>query len=118
MVKANTLITIMKTFKTRLMKFMLLATLFLGFAALMPEPVQAASDVSLFSITSGTAEAKFGALQTRIKGFAVVVLLIMLVIAGLMAAFQKVQWAINIAIGSIILFGGAYIILLVSEGLS
>lgn len=111
----------MNTIRHRLVKFLLAATICFGSFALVPTTANAAAqDSSLFSsITAGggQAEQRFGALQARMKGFAVIVLLIMLVVAGIMAAMQKVQMAINIAIGAIILFGGAYIILLLAEGL-
>ena len=112
----------MNTLKSRFTKFLLMATILFGGLVAVPEPALATgggSDIGLFGgvVGGGQAEQKFGALQTRLKSFAVVVLLIMLVIAGIMAAMQKVQMAINIAIAAIILFGGAYILLMLAEGL-
>ena len=78
-----------------------------------------ADDSTMFGDIIGDtqAEQQFGNLQTKLKGFAVVILLLMLVIAGIMAAMQKVQMAINVAIAAIILFGGSYVILLLAQGL-
>jgi len=72
-----------------------------------------------FSIVQGQeAENHFWTLHSRLKGFAVVILLIMVVIAGIMASFQRTGMAIMVAVGGVILFGGYYVILLIYQGLS
>lgn len=70
-----------------------------------------------FGAQGSQAVTQFGQLRTQLQGFAVVILMIMLVIAAIMAAMQKVTMAINVAIAAIILFGGGYIMLLIYSGL-
>lgn len=110
----------MKTLNSHFTKFILMSAIIFGGLVATPLPAQAGgSDIATLNGIAGSdnASVQFGNLQGKLKGFAVVVLLIMLVVAGIMAAMQKVQMAINIAIAAIILFGGAYIIQLLASGL-
>ena len=76
------------------------------------------SDGALFGPGTTQAEAKFLQLQGSMKSFAVVILLIMLVVAAIMAAFQKTGMAISIVIAAIILFGGVYVLKLLQTPLA
>ena len=77
------------------------------------------NDATVLGLSGGTTDAtgKFLQLQGNMKTFAVVILLIMLVVAAVMAAFQKTGMAISIVIAAVILFGGVYILALVQTGL-
>jgi len=75
-------------------------------------------DGTIMSVTSNETNDAFMNLQVRIKGFALVILLIALVIAAIMAAMQKTGLAISVAIGAIILYGGTYILLMLQQGLT
>ena len=74
------------------------------------------SDFSI--IQSQQAETHFWNLHLRLKGFAVVILLIMVVVASVMATFQRTGMAIMVAVGGVILFGGYYVVLLLYQGLN
>jgi len=77
------------------------------------------NDGSVLGLQGGSTDAtgKFLQLQGSMKTFAVVILLIMLVVAAVMAAFQKTGMAISIVIAAVILFGGVYILALFQKGL-
>jgi hypothetical protein len=107
-------------------RVLLLAFLFTG----VPSPLITATshaqsvggtnnDGSIVGVQGGTSDAtgKFLQLQGSMKTFAVVILLIMLVVAAVMAAFQKTGMAISIVIAAVILFGGVYILALFQKGL-
>ena len=109
----------MNTLKSFIIKLTLIALVSMGTLAAIPQAeAQAAPDSSFFTFTPGTAEAHFSNLQTRMKGFSVIVLLIIAVFGGIMAALGKTNFAINVGIGAIVLFGLVYIILLFAEGLA
>ncbi len=114
--KNYSLLTKCSSVGSRWTAFPLLAVL--GLFLLVPVDAALAGAAPVAIPTGGSVAAgKFEALRGQMQGFAVVVLLIMLVIAAIMAAMQKVGMAINVAIAAIILFGGGYIMLLIYSGL-
>ena len=108
-----------------LARILLLAFLFTA----VPSPLTTATshaqstttnnDGAVVGLQGGTTDAtgKFLQLEGSMKTFAVVILLIMLVVAAVMAAFQKTGMAISIVIAAVILFGGVYILALFQNGL-
>lgn len=114
------------SFLGRLARLPFLAKVVLMSAVMLTAPVpfattaraQSNSDNATMSVESDDATQHFGTLQSKMKNFAIVVLLIMLVVAAIMAAMQKTGMAISIAIAAIILFGGIWILKLLQSGLT
>lgn len=102
------------TFKALLIAFVAL----LGIST--PTTVQAADDISY--LDDGKSDiSELGAflkLQQKLRGLAVIILIVMLVIAAIMAAFQKTGMALSVAIAAVILFGGIYLLSMIQKGLA
>ena len=107
------------SFTRRLFLFL---SILCGFATMIPEEASATSgagDIGVFEQAvsqAGTGGAKWKQFLTKIKSFAVILLMVMVVIAALMAAMQQTKWAVNVGIAAIILFGGTYVLAVVYEG--
>lgn len=97
----------------------LLAVMFLTLTPPMVSTCHAQTDdTGIMGASNGdAATTHFTTLQSKLKNFAVVILLIMLVVAAIMAAMQKTGMAISVAIAAIILFGGIWILKLLQTGL-
>ena len=119
--KKSTLSMLSASFSRKAFIFLTLLFTWVAFEPVAQAQATAGSggsgDATIMGVASDSTTSPFINLQTKLKNFVVIVLLISLVLGAIMAGFGKSGWAMGVGIGGFILFGGAYILAMLQSGL-